>query len=415
MARASSARPFVLLGLVLPAGTNAYIARAPVRNLCMMGGFSTKAVKDTFRYTGKVRPGRQSPPRVVPKGIMRPDYAKDGRPKNTGPMLPWQIEIKTEEDIAGMRAAGLVAREVLDACGRAVAVGATTDSIDAIAHAEAIARGAYPSPLNYHGFPKSCCTSVNEVICHGIPDSSVLKDGDIVNVDITCYFGGYHGDCSETFLVGEVDEAGKQLVKVTHDCWQAAIDYCKPGQPYSGIGRIIEDMVTPYGYTSVREFCGHGIGTVFHTNPNILHYKNNAPGKMEVGHVFTIEPMICEGAFEHVMWPDDWTATTKDGGRTAQFEHTLLITPDGVEALTGRLPSSEPFWWDVEGYTRPAPASRTSASLPPPPADAPIAVAPAAAAAPAKTGFTSASAAKKAEKAKAKAKAGKKKKGGKKK
>merc|ERR1719247_517212 len=136
-----------------------------------------------------------------------------------------------------MIAAGRVAREVLDAAGRLVAPGVTTDSIDAAVHEAAIARGAYPSPLNYHGFPKSCCTSVNEVICHGIPDSSVLNDGDVVNIDITCYYGGYHGDCSEMFLVGDdVDEEAKQLVKATHDCWQAAIDYCAPGKPYSGIG-----------------------------------------------------------------------------------------------------------------------------------------------------------------------------------
>ena len=159
------------------------------------GGFGTKAVKDTFRYAGKMRPGKQSPKRKVPKEIQRPDYADDGRPKATGPMLPWQVEVKTEADIAGMRAAGRVAREVLDAAGRGLAVGVTTDSIDAIVHDETTARGAYPSPLNYHGFPKSCCTSVNEVICHGIPDSYKLKDGDILNIDVTCYFGGC-GDCS---------------------------------------------------------------------------------------------------------------------------------------------------------------------------------------------------------------------------
>ena len=167
-----------------------------------------------------------------------------------------------------------------------------------------------------------------------------------MNIDITCYIGGYHGDCSETFLVGDVDDAGKQLVKVTHDCWQAAIQYCKPGALYKGIGSIIEDYVQPYGYTSVTHFCGHGIGKVFHTTPNILHYKNNEPGKMEVGHVFTIEPMICEGTREHVEWRDKWTATTKDGKRSAQFEHTLLITPDGVEAFTGRLDTTEPFFWE---------------------------------------------------------------------
>ena len=304
---------------------------------------------DTFPYTGSVRPGVQSPRRKVPARIKRPDYAEDGKPKARGPMLPWQIEVKTAKDIEGMRAAGRIAREVLDAAGRMVAPGVTTDAIDALVTEESIKRGAYPSPLNYHGFPKSCCTSVNEVICHGIPDSSVLCDGDVVNIDITCYYGGYHGDCSEMFLVGEVDDAGKQLVKVTHDCWRASIDYCRAGQPFNGIGRIIEDHIRPYGYSSVREFCGHGIGQVFHTNPNIVHYANNEPGKMAAGNVFTIEPMICEGVFQHVMWNDQWTATTKDGRRSAQFEHTLLVTSTGVEAFTGRLPTSNAFWWEEDG------------------------------------------------------------------
>ena len=241
---------------------------------------STKV--DNFPYTGKMRPGKQSPTRTVPSSILLPDYAKDGRPKAGGPLLPWQIEVKGAEDIEGMRAAGLVARQVLDAAAALVAPGVTTDAIDALVHEQTIQRGAYPSPLNYHHFPKSCCTSVNEVICHGIPDSYALQDGDIVNIDVTCYIGGYHGDCSETFLVGEVDDAGKQLIKVTHDCWQAAIDYCRPGQPYNGIGRIIEDYIAPYGYSSVKHFCGHGIGKVFHTTPNILHYKNNESGQMQV-------------------------------------------------------------------------------------------------------------------------------------
>ena len=337
------------------------------RPICMLGGGASGSSKaaapttkkgggrhsptrsfgtDSFVYAGKLRPGRQSPPRTVPASIVTPDYARDGRPKGGGPMLPWQIEVKTARDIEGMRVAGRVAREVLDLAGALAQPGVATDEIDALVHAETIKRGAYPSPLNYHGFPKSCCTSVNEVICHGIPDSRVLRDGDIVNIDITCYYGGYHGDLSEMFLVGDVDEAGKQLVKVTHDCWRAAIEYCKPGQPYKGIGSIIEDYIKPYGYTSVRHFCGHGIGKVFHTTPNVLHYKNSEPGRMEVGHCFTIEPMICEGTAAHLDWKDGWTATTKDGKRSAQFEHTLLITPDGVEEMTGRIATSNPFWWE---------------------------------------------------------------------
>ena len=302
--------------------------------------------KDNFKYAGRMRPAKLSPKRSVPKQINKPDYADDGTPKNTGAFLPWQVEVKSEQDIVGMRAAGRVAREVLDAAGRALAVGVATDEIDAIVHSETLARGAYPSPLNYHGFPKSCCTSINEVICHGIPDANKLRDGDIINIDVTCYYGGYHGDCSETYLVGEVDEAGKQLVKVTHDCWQAAIDACRPGVPFNRIGEIIEDYIGPFGYSSVAHFCGHGIGRVFHTSPNVIHVRNKERGKMVAGNCFTIEPMICEGSPRHLDWKDGWTATTKDGKRSAQFEHTLLITPDGVEALTARLPDSPPFWWE---------------------------------------------------------------------
>ena len=311
------------------------------------GGMRTQAGSraDNFPYTGRMRPGVQSPTRAVPASIALPDYAKDGRPAG-GPMLPWQIEVKSAKDIEGMRAAGRVAREVLDAAIAALEVGATTDSIDALVHEETVRRGAYPSPLNYHGFPKSCCTSVNEVICHGIPDSSVLRDGDIVNVDVTCYYGGYHGDLSATFAVGQVDEAGRRLVKVTTTAGRRRSTTASRGA-VQGHRPIIEEHVAPYG-TRRPHFCGHGIGKVFHTTPNILHYKNNEPGKMEVGHVFTIEPMICEGTSEHVEWKDKWTATTRDGRRSAQFEHTLLVTETGVEAFTGRLPTSKRFWWEEE-------------------------------------------------------------------
>jgi len=326
-------------------GPFARAAGASPRLLCMFGGFG-KPKKDTYRYSGKLRPGRQSATREVPASILKPDYAASGVPRAGGPLLPWQIEVKSAADIAAMRIAGRAAREVLDLAGAMVAPGVTTDSIDELVHAETLKRGGYPSPLNYHGFPKSCCTSVNEVICHGIPDSYQLQDGDIVNIDVTCYVGGYHGDCSETYLVGDVDEAGRQLVKVTYDVWQAAIAHCKPGALYKGIGGIIEDSIQKYGYSSVAHFCGHGIGKTFHTTPNILHYRNNEPGKMEVGHVFTIEPMICEGTSRHIEWDDKWTATTKDGRRSAQFEHTLLITPDGIEALTGKIESSPPFFWE---------------------------------------------------------------------
>ena len=204
--------------------------------------------------------------------------------------------------------------------------------------------------MNYHNFPKSCCTSVNEVICHGIPDKRPLEEGDIVNLDITVYYNGYHGDCSEMFVVGDpdrLDDSGRKLLQTTYDCWISACQMVEPNRHYKEIGAVIEDYVTPRGFSSVRQFCGHGIGSIFHTNPNILHYRNNEPnGQMAAGHTFTIEPMICEGSAKAVTWPDDWTATTADGKRSAQFEHTLLITDDGVEALTGKLETSPLQFWE---------------------------------------------------------------------
>jgi methionyl aminopeptidase len=204
--------------------------------------------------------------------------------------------------------------------------------------------------LNYHGFPKSCCTSVNEVICHGIPDDRKLEKGDIINIDVTVYLDGYHGDCSEMFVVGdEVDDATKHLLQTTYDCWISACQFVFPGRDYKDIGGIIEDYVTARGFSTVRNFCGHGVGSTFHTNPNILHYRNNEPnGQMAPGHTFTIEPMICEGSAKALTWPDQWTATTTDGKRSAQFEHTLLITPDGVEALTGKNENSDLQFWERE-------------------------------------------------------------------
>eukprot|EP00547_Thalassionema_nitzschioides_P002442 CAMPEP_0194203094 /NCGR_PEP_ID=MMETSP0156-20130528/2969_1 /TAXON_ID=33649 /ORGANISM="Thalassionema nitzschioides, Strain L26-B" /LENGTH=384 /DNA_ID=CAMNT_0038928773 /DNA_START=155 /DNA_END=1309 /DNA_ORIENTATION=- len=304
-----------------------------------------------FRYAGSILPGMQSPQKIVVEdGIMKPDYADDGVPKNTGRgLLPWIIEVKKEHEIEKMRAAGRVAREVLDIGGQAIRAGISTDEIDNIVHAETLKRGAYPSPLNYHNFPKSCCTSVNEVICHGIPDDRKLQDGDIINLDITCYLDGYHGDCSEMFVVGEADPATKKLLQTTYDCWVAAMEFCRPGKDYKDIGAIIEDYVTKEGFSTVRNFCGHGIGSVFHTNPSILHYRNSEPnGQMTEGHTFTIEPMICEKSPKALTWPDEWTATTVDGGRSAQFEHTLLVTSDGLEALTGKIESSPMQFWEKE-------------------------------------------------------------------
>ncbi len=309
-------------------------------------GFGTKQLP-RFKFTGKMRPGRISPRLSVPENIPRPNYARSGRPRGPTPKFPWDIEIKSAEDIEHMRVAGRLAREVLDAAGRSVEPGMLTDEIDRIVHEETIKRGAYPSPLNYNKFPKSCCTSINEIICHGIPDDTVLVNGDIINIDVTVFYNGFHGDCSEMFLVGDVDERGRQLVKTTYDCLQSAIAICKPGVPIKRIGTPIEKLAKENGFSVVRNFCGHGIGRTFHTTPSVLHCENSEPaGIMEAGMTFTIEPMINEGTHKNVTWPDDWTAATLDGKRSAQFEHTLLITEDGVEALTARLDDSPKMFWE---------------------------------------------------------------------
>ncbi|KAL7440514.1 hypothetical protein ACHAXH_009290 [Discostella pseudostelligera] len=309
---------------------------------------------NNFFYAGSIRPHDISPSRIVdPATVLSlPDYAIDGVPKQKSP--PGRIEIKSPEDITKMRAAGKVARQVLDIAGALVASqpGITTDAIDAAVHAACIERQAYPSPLNYRKFPKSCCTSVNEVICHGIPDARPLQYGDIVNIDITCYLDGYHGDCSEMFVVGgkeALDDAGRKLLQTTYDCWVQSMELVKPGVNYNVIGRCIEEYIVPRGYSTVKSFCGHGIGKIFHMSPNIYHYTvNQQLDTIEAGHVFTIEPMICEGLSDPYMWQDDWTATTADGKRSAQFEHTLLVTPDGVEALTGKLEDSPIQFWEEE-------------------------------------------------------------------
>lgn len=300
-----------------------------------------------YRYTGKLRPGILAAPREVPASITRPDYARDGKPRGKVPKFPWNINVNSPEDIEKMRVAGRLAREVLDIAGRAIKPGMTTDEVDFIVHEATIERNAYPSPLNYHRFPKSCCTSINEIVCHGIPDSTVLINGDIINVDITLYHDGFHGDCSEMFLVGDVDEKGKELVRTTYECLDKAIEICRPDVAVNKIGGVIEEHAKKAGFSVVRNFCGHGISSVFHTTPNVVHYRNSdAAGIMQPGITFTIEPMISEGTPKNVTWPDDWTAATADGKRCAQFEHTLLITEDGVERLTGKLPDSPKFFWE---------------------------------------------------------------------
>lgn len=286
--------------------------------------------------------------RDVPLHILRPDYAIDGTPKGCENALPWQIDPCASEDIPRMRTAGRLAREVLDTAVRSVAIGMTTDYIDSIVHAACMARSCYPSPLNYQRFPKSCCTSVNEVICHGIPGSRVLKDGDIVNIDVTIFHDGVHGDCSETVCVGNVAPRTRDLVQTTHAALQNAISHCRAGLSYNTIGGRIEDITNPKGFSSVQEFAGHGIHRHFHCNPDVLHFRNTLrSGTMEVGHTFTIEPMVCLGKRHYEMLADGWTAVTKDRLPSAQFEHTLLVTADGVDVLTKKLDDSPKFFWET--------------------------------------------------------------------
>ncbi|MES1914491.1 MAG: Methionine aminopeptidase 1, partial [Cercozoa sp. M6MM] len=232
----------------------------------------------------------------------------------------------------------------------------TTQHIDDVVHAECEKLKVYPSPLNYFCFPKSVCTSVNEVICHGIPDTRPLVKGDIVNIDVTIYHRGFHADLNETFLVfdesvEEVDEDSRRLVKVTHDALMAAIRAAKPGMMFRQFGKIISQYVKKHSgnrYGVVRSYCGHGIGRLFHCAPNVPHYaKNKAVGVLKPGMCFTIEPMVnATKEWRDVTWTDNWTAVTVDGARSAQFEHTLLVTKTGVEILTARTEESVPFWWE---------------------------------------------------------------------
>ena len=279
---------------------------------------------------GRVQPGTVSPTREVPPEIERPPYAESGvavrRP---------EPHVKSPDVIERMRRTGRSAAEVLAVTGAAVRPGITSDELDAICHAACIERGGYPSPLNYNGYPKSLCTSVNEVICHGIPDDRPLVDGDIVNLDVTLYREGVHGDTNATFLVGDVDDGSRNLVRVTRECLMLGIEAVRPGRPLSDIGRAIERHATKQSLGVVRAFIGHGIGEQFHTDLQIFHYYDPASATvMQPGMTFTIEPMITMGRWQHRMWDDGWTAVTIDGGRTAQFEHTILVTDDGSEILT---------------------------------------------------------------------------------
>uniref|UniRef100_A0A0D9W9A3 Peptidase M24 domain-containing protein n=1 Tax=Leersia perrieri TaxID=77586 RepID=A0A0D9W9A3_9ORYZ len=310
--------------------------------------------------------GTVSPPLPVPGHITQPPYVG----KKDTPEIASEIQMHDKVSIVHMKAACELAARVLEHAGTLVKPSVTTDEIDKAVHKMIIDAGAYPSPLGYGGFPKSVCTSVNECMCHGIPDSrelqvlseafivhcftllfrlitpllhclchhhcsfAALQDGDIINIDVTVYLNGYHGDTSKTFLCGEVDDASKRLVRVTEECMLRAISACKHGTSFKKIGRRISEHAERHGFSVVECFVGHGVGRIFHSEPIIYHQRNNGPGQMVEGQTFTIEPILSMGSIECDMWDDGWTAVTTDGSLAAQFEHTILITKTGAEILT---------------------------------------------------------------------------------
>lgn len=279
----------------------------------------------------KLKPGKPTPVRKVPDHIERPEYVW----KDTVQEAMGEPFVQTPETIEAMREASKIAANALKEAGAAVAPGVTTDEVDRVAHEYMCDHGAYPSTLGYLGFTKSTCVSLNEIICHGIPDSTVIQEGDIVNIDVTAYKNGVHGDTNATFLAGEVSEEHRLLVERTKEAMMRGIKVAKPGREINVIGRVIESYANRFGYNVVRDFTGHGVGPTFHNGLVVLHYDSMAyRNVLEPGMTLTIEPMLNLGSLEYDIWPDDWTVQNRDGKFTAQFEHTIVITEDGNEILT---------------------------------------------------------------------------------
>jgi len=283
------------------------------------------------QISGHLTQGSLSATRTVPLSIARPHYVGRAAPdKYLGG------DVRTPSEIEKIRAAGKIAAQAIEAVGRAIRPGVTTDYLDQIGHDYLLSQGAYPSTLGYRGYPKSLCSSVNEVICHGIPDDTILLEGDVVNIDITAYKDGFHGDTNFTFRVGEVSEEVDLLVTRTHEAMLRGINSALPGRQINIIGRAIETYAKRFNYGVVRDFTGHGIGEAFHSGLIVPHY-DSAPlyaDEIKIGMVFTVEPMLTLGTHEWEMWPDNWTVLTKDKSITAQFEHTVVITESGPEILT---------------------------------------------------------------------------------
>ncbi len=280
---------------------------------------------------GKLKQEASTPIRKVPKDIERPEYAWKGDvQENIG-----EPYVQDAETIEKMRESSKIAANALAVAGAAVKPGVTTDEIDRVAHEYMLDHGAYPSTLGYRGFPKSCCVSLNEIVCHGIPDSTVIEDGDIVNIDVTAYKNGVHGDTNATFLAGDVTQEHKDLVQRTYEAMMRGIKVAKPGREINVIGRVIESYAKRFGYNVVTDFTGHGVGPTFHNGLVVLHYDSDAYRDiLEPGMTLTIEPMINLGALPYDIWDNGWTVQNRDGKFTAQFEHTLVITEDGNEILT---------------------------------------------------------------------------------
>ncbi|KAI4838847.1 methionine aminopeptidase 1b [Plasmodium brasilianum] len=306
-----------------------------------------------FTFTGNIRPWPISKMNEVPEHIEKPDYAITSIPESE---LKFKrksdIYVNSEDEIKRIKEACVLGRKTLDYAHSLVSPGVTTNEIDRKVHEFIIKNNAYPSTLNYYKFPKSCCTSVNEIVCHGIPDYRPLENGDIINIDISVFLNGVHSDLNETYFVGDIDKVSNEAKELVETCYfslMEAIKKCKPGMLYKNIGNIIDAYVTKKNFSVVRTYSGHGVGKLFHSNPTVPHFrKNKAVGIMKPGHIFTIEPMINQGHYGDILWPDKWTSATSDGKLSAQFEHTLLITEKGVEILTKRTDDSPSLGFDTK-------------------------------------------------------------------
>jgi len=295
-----------------------------------------------YQFSGTLRPAHVTPQMEPHKGFNLPDYALHPEGESASESAVTRrgdIPVVEGDELLTMREACRLGREVLDVASRFMRAGVTGDEIDRILSQACVDRNVYPSPLNYMGFPKSVCVSPNEVICHGIPDCRPLKDGDIVNLDVSIYHKGFHSDLNETFFIGQCDEESHNLVRTAYNALLAASEMIRPGSFYREVGGVVQTAAVKGGCSVVTSYCGHGVGKLFHGPPDVPHYrKNKAVGIMKPGHVFTVEPMLNVGGNGGDMtWPDDWTAVTRDGKRSAQFEHTFLVTESGCELLTARV------------------------------------------------------------------------------